>query len=144
MIAHEQLLRFSRLEQASPRLHQSFNALTRAHAYFQGTGGLKSVSVSDVLDNGSIEATFQGARIKFELLLTLAPDRSPLGRVVCMRCHSTYGVPVQDLLGAFTFSEDGVTDLEPDRDGSFPRIDAHAPAIILRFLEAALHANRVI
>lgn len=144
MIEHEQSLRFSRMEKAGPALYASFNALTRAHHYFQGAGALRSISVSDVLDNGSIEATFQGVRIKFEPLLILGPDRGPRVRVLCMQCHCTYGEPVQDMLGSFSFGEDGVTDLEPDREGNFPRIDAHAPAIVLRFLEAAIHANKAI
>lgn len=142
MIEHELSLRFIRMEKAAPDLYAAFNALTRAHHYFQGAGTLRSISVSDVLDNGAIEATFQGVRVKFELLLVFGPDRSPRGRVVCIQCHETYGCPVQVPLGAFTYGEDGVTDLEPDRDGNFPRIDANAPAIVLRFLDAAIHANK--
>ncbi len=144
MIDPEQSSRFIRMQRAGPRLHKVFNALTRAHLYFQGAGELRSISVSDVLDNGSIEATFQGVHIKFELLLIFGPDRSPRGRVVVMQCHCTYGQPTQDLLGSFTFGDDGVTDLEPDSEGNFPRIDAQAPAIILRFLESAMTANKSI
>lgn len=132
------------MEKEAPELNRAFNALTRAHLYFQGPGALRSISVSDVLDNGSIEATFQGVRIKFELLLIFGPDRSPRGRVIVMQCHCTYGRPIQEPLGSFTFGDDGVTDLEPDREGNFPRVDAHAPAIVLRFLEAAIFANKSI
>lgn len=139
---HEQTARFLHMEKVAPALYQAFNALTGAHRVFQGPGALRTISVSDVLDNGSIEATFQGVRIKFELLLIFGPDRSPRGRVIVMQCHCTYGNAVQDLLGSFTFGDDGVTDLDPDSEGNFPRIDAHAPAIVLRFLDAAIHANR--
>lgn len=144
MIENEQTHRFMRMEKAAPGLYSAFNALTRAHHYFQGVGALRSISVSDLLDNGSIEATFQGVRIKFEPVLIFGPDRSPRARVICMQCHCTYGHAAQDLLGSFTYGEDGVTDLEPDREGCFPRIDGHAPAIILRFLEAAIHANKAL
>lgn len=142
MIEREQTARFLRLEKAAPGLYSAFHSLTGAHAYFQGRGELRSISVSDVLDNGSIEATFQGVRIKFEPLLMFGADRSARVRVVCMQCHCTYGTPAQDVLGAFSYGEDGVTDLEPDREGNFPRIDVHGPAIVLRFLEAAIYANR--
>lgn len=144
MNEREQTARFLRMEKAAPGLYSAFNALTRAHTWFQGPGALRSISVSDVLDNGSIEATFQGVRIKFEPLLMLGPDRSPRVRVVCLQCHATYGLPVQESLGSFTYGEDGVTDLEPDVEGNFPRIDAQGPSIVLRFLEAAIHANRAI
>lgn len=144
MIEREQTARFLRLEKAAPGLYSAFNSLTRTHAYFQGPGALRSISVSDVLDNGSIEATFQGVRIKFEPMLMFGADRSPRARVVCLQCHCTYGKPVQDVLGSFSYGEDGVTDLEPDREGNFPRIDVHGPAIVLRFLEAAIHANRAL
>ncbi|UUZ49332.1 hypothetical protein LP420_02785 [Massilia sp. B-10] len=80
------------MEKAAPGLYSAFNALTRAHTWFQGPGALRSISVSDVLDNGSIEATFQGVRIKFEPLLMLGPDRSPRVRVLCLQCHATYGL----------------------------------------------------
>jgi hypothetical protein len=144
MIEREQAARFLRLERAAPELYSAFQALTRAHAFFQGPGALRSISVSDVLDNGSIEATFQGVRIKFAPLLMLGTDRSPRVRVVCMQCHCTYGDAVQETLGSFTYGEDGVTDLEPDVEGNFPRIDAQGATIVLRFLEAAIHANRSI
>ncbi|HEY0063630.1 MAG TPA: hypothetical protein VGC21_16050 [Telluria sp.] len=144
MIEHERMARFLRLQRGAPALYAGFNGLTRAHGYFQGAGNLRSISVSDVLENGSIEATFQGVRIKFEPLLTLGPDRSPRMRVICMQCHCTYGHPVQQTLGSFSYGEDGVTDLEPDRDGVFPRIDNEAPDIVLHFLDAAIQANKSI
>ncbi len=141
MINPEQAARFAGMEAAAPQLHQAFNALTRAHAYFQQAGGLRTMSVSDVLDNGSIEATFQGVRIKFELLPVFGSDRSARGRVVCIQCHCTYGQPAQELIGAFTFGEDGQTDLPPDAEGVFPNLHQHSPAIVLHFLDAAFRAN---
>ncbi|UUZ54890.1 hypothetical protein LP419_02590 [Massilia sp. H-1] len=86
MNEREQTARFLRMEKAAPGLYSAFNALTRAHTWFQGPGALRSISVSDVLDNGSIEATFQGVRIKFEPLLMLGPDRSP--RVRSCACNA--------------------------------------------------------
>jgi hypothetical protein len=144
MIEREQTARFLRLEKAAPGLYSAFNGLTGAHAYFQGPGALRSISVSDVLDNGSIEATFQGVRIRFDPLLMLGADRSPRLRIVCMQCLDCCGSPVQHSLGSFSYGVDGVTDLEPDDEGNFPRIDVQGPDIVLRFLEAAIHANRAI
>ncbi len=144
MVEQARMERFKHMEAAAPGLYASFNSLTRAHVFFQGRGNLRTLSVSDVLDNGSIEATFHGVRIKFEMLPVYGTDYRPRGRVVCMNCHCTYGHPVQDLLGSFSFGEDGVTDLEPDLDGNFPRIDTDAPAIVMRFLDAAFTANRTI
>ncbi|MES2901237.1 MAG: hypothetical protein V4723_16015 [Pseudomonadota bacterium] len=144
MIEHARMERFKRMELAGPGLYSLFNTLTKAHLYFQGRGALRSMSVSDVLDNGSIEATFQGVRIKFELLPVFGSDHSPRGRVVCMSCHCTYGTPVQELLGSFTFGLDGVTDLEADLEGNPTRIDSGAAAIVTFFLDAAFCANRSI
>jgi hypothetical protein len=144
MIEREQIRKFQAMEQAAPRLRQAFRALTGAHAAFQGTVGLRSLSVSDLLDDDSIEATFNGVRIKFQMLLVFAADRRPRARVVCIHCHCTYGAPVQAILGAFSFDPDGTTDLDPDIDGSYPRMDADAPAIVLRFLEAAFSANKTL
>ncbi len=144
MIAPEQTQRFQRMETAAPILAARFQSLSQAHAYFQRAGGLRSISVSGVLDNGSIEATFQGVRIKFEPLLIFGNDRSPRTRVLCLQCHCSYGHPVQDVIGSFTYAESGETDLNPDLDGNFPRMDTDAPGIVLHFLDAVFHANRVI
>ncbi len=142
MISNEQLAWMQRLETIAPALNLHFTQLTRAHLYFQGCGGLRSISVSDVMDNGSIEATFVGTRIKFELMLIFGPDRRPRGRVVCVQCHCHYGTPVQGPLGSFSFDEDGVTDLDPGPDGHFPGMESHSAAIVLRFLDAAFAANK--
>lgn len=144
MIDDELVARFRSMDAAAPQLMRMFELLTRAHVFFQGPIGLRTISVSDVLENGSIEATCQGARIKFELLPIFAYERTPLGRVVCMHCHCIYGQPVQDVLGSFIFDEDGVTDLAPDAGGAFPRMDRDAPEIVLRFLYAAFNANRAL
>ena len=134
--------KFRSVQEASPRLLDAFKALTRSHAYFQNGGQLKTVSVSDVLDNGSIEATFQGVRIAFSYLPVFGSNRSPRGRVVVMNCHCTFGHPAQDVLGSFTFGADGTTDLDPDRDGAFPQMQADGAEIVLRFLDAAFLANK--
>jgi hypothetical protein len=144
MIDLELAPRLQRMERAAPQLNSGFGALTQAHRYFQGGGALHSMSVSDVLDNGTIEATFLGVRIKFELLLVFGPDRSPRGRIVCMHCHCTYGRPAQDALGAFSFDSDGMTDLGPDRAGRFPNLHQDSAAIVLHFLDLAFHANHTI
>jgi hypothetical protein len=142
MIDREQHLRFSRLEKSVPGLHQAFNTLTAAHAYFQGPGELKSVSVSDACEDGSIEATFNGIRIRFELLLTVDYRQMPLGRVVCSQCHGLDCTALQTFLGDFTFGVEGETDCEPAADGAVRRLDTGAPWIILNFLGKALEANR--
>ncbi|NHZ80862.1 hypothetical protein F2P44_16500 [Massilia sp. CCM 8695] len=95
-------------------------------------GALRAISVPDQFDHDSIEATFNGVRIKFQMLPICGADRRPRARVVCMYCHCTYGEPAQVVLGAFTFGPDGMTDLDPDVEGNFPRMDADAPAIVLR------------
>jgi len=144
MIDREVLNKFQQMEKAAPALRQGFAALTAAHQVFQGSLGLRSISVSDAHDDESIEATFNGVRIKFKLLLIFGADRRPRARVACINCHSTYGKPVQEALGAFTFGPDGMTDLDPDVEGNFPRIDTDAPSIVLRFLEAAVSVNRTL
>ncbi|MDB5995594.1 MAG: hypothetical protein JWP42_2730 [Pseudomonas sp.] len=142
MIDIEQARKFREVEKLAPRLREGFAALTRAHQVFQGPAKLRTISVSDQLDDDSIEATFNGVRIKFKLLLIFGSDRRPRGRVACLHCHGTYGKPVQAALGGFTFGPDGITDLDPDVEGNFPHMDADAPTIILRYLEAAMVANK--
>jgi len=144
MIDREMVVKFQEMEKMAPRLRQGFAALTSAHPVFQGTLGLRSISVSDAQDDDSIEATFNGVRIKFKLMLIFGADRRPRARVACINCHSTYGKPVQDYLGGFTFGADGMTDLDPDSGGNFPRVDADAATIVLRFLEAAVAANKAL
>jgi hypothetical protein len=142
MIDREQHQRFSRLEKSVPGLHQAFNTLTSAHSYFQGPGALRSISVSDAFEDGSIEATFNGIRIRFELLLTVDYQQMPLGRVVCNQCHGLDCAALQTFLGDFTFGAEGETDFEPAADGAARRLDSGAPWIILNFLDKALEANR--
>jgi hypothetical protein len=133
--------RLRRMEEAMPQLLRAFSALTGAHSYFQHAGNLKTLSVSDVLDNGSIEATFQGVRIKFEMLPVFGADHAARGRVLCMHCHCTYGQPVQAELSAFSYDEDGVTDLPADVEGAFPNLHRDSAAIVLHFLTLAFAAN---
>ncbi|QYF93433.1 hypothetical protein KY495_22655 [Massilia sp. PAMC28688] len=144
MVDEELAGRLRRVQDAGPALMGAFNALTRSHAYFQNAGDLKTVSVSDVLDNGSIEATFQGVRIAFVLVPVLGANRRPRGRVIVMHCHCVYGLPKQDLLGAFTYGEDGVTDLDPDSAEHWLHMQSDGASIVLRFLDAALVANKTV
>ncbi len=144
MINEDLATKFRSVQEQSPKLVRGFAALTRAHVYFQGPGQLKTVSVSDVLDNGTIEATFQGVRIAFSYLPVFGNNRSPRGRVVVMNCHCVYGHAVQDLLGSFTFGADGTTDLDPDREGIFPQMQNDSADIVMRFLDAAFMQNKAL
>ena len=143
MIDPEQSQRFQRMQTGAPRLRDAFSALTGAHRVFQGCG-LRSISVSDELDGGAIEATFQGVRIKLQMLIVFGDDWQARARVVCMHCHCTYGKPVQTLLGSFHYNTDGETDLEPHREGQPLRMGADSAAIILHFLQAAIMANKLL
>jgi hypothetical protein len=142
MLSQDRLSRFAQMEREAAQLRARFGALTSAHGYFQGRAALKSVSVSDVCDDGSIDVIFIGVRIRFQLLMIFSDDFEPRGRVVCMHCHTTYGYLVQESVGAFTFDSEGMTDLEAGIDGQVISLHACAPQIILAFLERALAANR--
>lgn len=142
MIYEELATKLRRMQDAAPHLMSAFNALTRCHAYFQTAGDLKTVSVSDVLDNGTIEATFQGVRIAFAYVPIFGANHNPRGRIIVMNCHCTYGHSAQELLGSFTFAEDGVTDLDPDTGDRWPNINIDGASIVLRFLDAAFLANK--
>lgn len=144
MIPNEQLSRLQMMEATAPVLHRHFCQLTCAHLFFQGSGKLTSVSVSDLLDNNSIEATFVGTRIKFELVMIFGSDRQPRGRVVCMHCRPYFGEAMQVPIGSFTFDEQGVTDLPPDANGAFPGLESDSPAIIMHYLDAAFSANKTL
>lgn len=142
MVFRRQLARFSQMEQQGPELRRRFRALTMAHQYFHGPGALKLLSVSDALDDGSIEAVFVGVRIRFQLVLIFNDAFEPRGRVICTHCHATFGAPVQDEIGAFTFDSDGVTDLESCAEGQPISLENNAGQIVLTFLEKAFAANR--
>jgi hypothetical protein len=142
MPTNAQLFRFSQMEQDSPELRFRFSALTSAHYFFQ-SNGLKSISVSDADEGGSIEAVFMNVRIRFQLLMIFSDSFEPRGRVICTHCHGIHGLPVQeDKLGGFTFDTNGVTDLAPGVDGEPMVLEHSAPQIVLTFLERAMAANR--
>lgn len=142
MAIQDQLLRFARMEREGAELRVRFEALTSAHSYFQGPAALKSISVSDALDDGSIEAVFMDVRIRFQMLMIFNDAFEPRGRAICTHCHGTYGSPIQETLGGFTFDTEGITDLETCIDGQTIRLRESAPQIILTFLERAMAANR--
>jgi hypothetical protein len=142
MPAYDQLFRFSQMEQDGPELRFRFGALTSAHHFFQ-SNGLKSISVSDAHDDGSIEAVFMNVRIRFQLLMIFSETHEPRGRVICTHCRGIHGPPVQeDKLGGFTFDTHGVTDLASHVDGEAMVLERSAPQIVLTFLERAMAANR--
>lgn len=144
MLDTELAEKFRAMAESSSELQDGFKALTRAHSYFQGAGRLKSVSVSDVLDNGTIEATFHGVRIAFAMVPVFGANRAPRGRVIVMNCHCVYGQPVQEVLGSFSYGADGQTDLDPDHEGRFPLMHKHGADIVMRYLDAAFTANRTL
>jgi hypothetical protein len=130
------------MEREGEQLRGRFEALTSAHSHFQGPAALKSISVSDSLDDGSIEAVFLDVRIRFQMLMIFSDSFEPRGRVICMHCNYAYGYPVENTLGAFTFDTEGITDLETGIDGQAITLHAGAPQIILTFLKRAIGANR--
>jgi hypothetical protein len=142
MVFRHQLARFSRMAQEGPDLRVRFNGLTSAHQYFHGPGALKSMSVSDALDDGGVEAVFLGVRIRFQMVLIFDDAFEPRGKVICTHCHHTFGHLVQEELGAFTFGSDGITDLDAGRGGLPVSLGTDAEQIVLFFFERAFAANR--
>jgi hypothetical protein len=142
MLSHDRRLRFSQMEREGDQLRGRFEALTSAHRYFQGPGALKSISVSDPREDGSIDAVFLDVRIRFELLMIFSDGFEPRGRVICTHRHAAYGDSSDNFLGAFTFDADGVTDLDSGLDGQAVTLQGAAPQIVLAFLERAIAANR--
>lgn len=134
--------RFAEMDRCAPLLLAEFGRLTGAHMEFQRSPKLKSISVSDTFPDGSIEAMFNGVRIKFQPLLIFDAERRPRARVICIHRHCCYGDPMETFLGEFSLNPDGDTDFAPDHEGRFPRISDSAPWIILHFLEMAMVANR--
>lgn len=144
MLSQDRLLRFTQMERDGEQLRGRFDALTSAHSYFHGPAALKSVSVSDARDDGSIEAVFMDVRIRFRMLIMFSDDFEPRGRVTCTYCHDAYGYPVENSLGSFTFDRQGITDLDSGIDGRVIGLHADAPQIVLTFLDRAIAANRCI
>ena len=130
--------RLRSLGEAVPGLRAIFSSLSSAHAAFQAAGALRFISVSDMSERDTIEATFHGTRIKFQLICALSAEGKPIGHVVCMHCHCTFGTAVQDYLGDFSYDTEGLTlpDGQQSDDNSLK-----ATRIVMRFLEAALHAS---
>lgn len=142
MLSHDRLARFSQMERQGQHLRRRFEALTSAHQYFHGLGALKSISVSDARDDGSIDVVFLDVRIRFQLLMIFSDRFEPRGRIVCMHGHAASGDSPDNCLGAFTFDADGVTDLDSGIDGQAVTLQGSAPQIVLAFLERAIAANR--
>lgn len=142
MLSHDRLSRFSQMESEGEQLRGRFEALTAAHRYFHGPGALKSISVSDPREDGSIEAVFLDVRICFQLLMIFSDGFEPRGRVICTHRHAAYGYSLDNCLGAFTFDADGVTDLDSGVDNRAVTLQGGAPHIVLAFLERAIAANR--
>jgi hypothetical protein len=141
MIAHDEALRFFNMNEQAAGLRDTFSALTAAHLVFQQSDLLKSISVSDTLEDGSIDVMFNGIRIKFRMLLTVGDDRDLRGRVVCTYFHLTNGAPEYMALGAFSFDGQGDTDLPNDATGVAPSMREDGPGIILKYLSKAIGAN---
>lgn len=142
MLSHDRRSRFSQMERTGEHLRGHFEALTSAHRYFHGPGALRSISVSDPRDDGSIEAVFLDVRIRFQLLMIFSDGFEPRGRVMCTHRHAAYGDSGENFLGAFTFDADGVTDLDSGIDGQAVTLQGCAPQIVLAFLDRAIAANR--
>jgi hypothetical protein len=142
MLSRHQLARFSRMEQEGADLQRRFRALTSAHQYFAGPGGLKFLSVSDAQDDGGIEAVFLGVRIRFQMVLIFNDAFEPRGRVICTQCQGTFDHTGCKNLGGFIFDRDGMTDLEDCSDGPGISLENNAEQIVLVFLEKAFAANR--
>ena len=126
-----------RLDNAVASLQQHFASLTRAH----GAGNIDAVSVSDPAGDGSIDVTFYGVLVKFRLLYTYTVDSEPIGRVLVLHCHSTFGEPVQAQLGEFTLNAQGFTNLPPNEAGKVPSLPHDAARIALTYLRKTLNAN---
>lgn len=133
-----------RLDIAVPALQRHFANLTRAHQFFQGDGNLKAVSVSDLFDDGSIDVTFHGVLVKFRLLYTYTVDGEPLGRVLVLHCHSSFGSPVQGQIGEFSLNEQGFSSLPPDADGKVANLGSDPALVVLTYLRKALAANAAV
>lgn len=142
MLSQDRRSRFSQMQRWGEQLRWRFEALTSAHRYFHGPGALKSISVSDPRDDGSIEAVFLDVRIRFQLLMIFSDGFEPRGRVICTHRHAAYGCSLDNCLGAFTFDADGVTDLDSGVDGQAVTLQGCASQIVLAFLDRAIAANR--
>jgi hypothetical protein len=129
------------LDNAIPALRAYFANLTRAHAWFEREGNLRAVSVSDVFEDGSIDATFHGVLVKFRLLYTYTVESEPIGRVVVLHCHSVFGKFEQAQIAEFSINTAGFTNLPPDGTGRVPNMTDDPGLIVLTFVRKALNDN---
>lgn len=102
--------------------------------------------LSIVTEAGGYAVTIShfGTSIRFELLLTFDDNGTPLGKVICMFCHSIWVPARRELLGEFTFSRVGTTSLPLDESGRPRQLPHDADIIVAHFLRKAHAVNRVV
>jgi hypothetical protein len=82
-----------------------------------------------------------GTTIKFQCLIALAPNNEPIARVICSLDHLPLSSTFPLLLGSFTFTLNGMTDLPGDERGKPTNLPADADRIIAYFLHKAHRTN---
>jgi hypothetical protein len=82
-----------------------------------------------------------GTTIKFKCLIALAPNNEPIARVICSLDHLPLSSTFPLLLGSFTFTLNGMTDLPGNERGVPTNLPADADRIIAYFLHKAHRTN---
>jgi hypothetical protein len=82
-----------------------------------------------------------GTTIKFKCVIALAPNNEPMARVICSLDHLPLSSTFPLLLGSFTFTLNGITDLPGNERGEPTKLPADADRIIAYFLHRAHRTN---
>ena len=122
---------YGRLKGAFARFVERASLLATSQSPIQGVRFAASPE-SDFLD-----VFVAGIQLRFQFHLCYGKDRSARGSIVCSREAPCFA-ETKDIVGSFTFSGNGITDIEVKDGGDKPEMDYHAIYIIAYFIDKAI------
>lgn len=138
MFAQSEARRLANLDQYSESILKNFTGLLSSVAliekYFQNK--FSSLLVEQV-DNYTIDTSYLGKTIRFQLFLTYQEDK-PIGRVVCLLKYLVFEKVHFGVLGEFTFDSFGQTNFPPNKDNTPRTVAGSADEIVIVFLDKAI------
>jgi hypothetical protein len=142
MLPEANFNRLANLEQYAPGILKEFARLVDAPALLHGfyPTKLQTLQIKQV-DAHNIDAFYFGINVRFQLVMSYGHASRARGRVLCLYKYSVADKTHFDLLGEFTFSSTGDTDLPPVSDGSTRTMGGSADEIVLHYLDKAIESG---
>lgn len=101
---------------------------------------IQGVRLAASPESDFLDVFVAGIQLRFQFFLCYAKDRSVRGSIVCLR-EVPYFSETRDIVGSFTFSGHGITDIEVKEGEDKPELDYHAIHIIAYFVDKAIAAQ---